>query len=247
VTPPASSDLLALSVETGFVRSPSGRLLYENAPDHSEAPRLHLAGCETATLVRVRHDVSPATAQAIESLAADEPPLGAADSTPVHLDDYLRLLARDAPVQHWHFGLAWCFPQALDYPVQVPVIASDTPQGAQLVTRLASDGLPDALLQLGFASPDDFWEPWCAAVHLDEIASIAFAARLGRHAAATGVATVPAYRGQGFAAAATAAWAAHPALRGRVLFYGANRTNTSSQLVAQRLGLRFFGTSLSIT
>jgi predicted GNAT family acetyltransferase len=106
--------------------------------------------------------------------------------------------------------------------------------------------MPEALVALGFVDVGEFWAPWCVALEGDEIASIAFAARLGPAGAETGVATVPALRGRGFAAAATAGWASLPALDGRTLFYSTSRTNLSSQRVAQRLGLRFIGATFSI-
>lgn len=74
-----------------------------------------------------------------------------------------------------------------------------------------------------------------------------FAARLSRSAAETGVATVPAFRGRGYAAAATAGWAALPSLRGHILFYETDRMNRSSQGVARRLGLRFLGATFAIS
>ena len=103
------------------------------------------------------------------------------------------------------------------------------------------------MLALGFVDGGELWAPWCVALHQDEVASIAFAARLGPSATETGVTTVPAFRGHGFAAAATAGWVSLPSLRGRALFYSTSRTNVSSQRVAQRLGLRFLGASLDIT
>jgi predicted GNAT family acetyltransferase len=106
--------------------------------------------------------------------------------------------------------------------------------------------MPDDLLALGFEDVSHFWEPWCVALDGAEIASIAFSARLTPASAATGVATVPSRRGLGYAAAATAGWAKHPALACRHLFYGTSRTNFSSQRVVQRLGLRYIGASLAI-
>jgi hypothetical protein len=53
-------------------------------------------------------------------------------------------------------------------------------------------------------------------------------------------------RGGRFAAAATAAWAARPALGDRVRFYSTQASNVSSQRVAQRLGLRLVGTTVSV-
>src|SRR5207302_1073695 len=154
-------------------------------------------------------------------------------------------LAADAPVRDHTLGLTWSFPDHFTYIHDTPVVSSGSRAGETLLARLAQEGMPQQLAALGFSSPSEFWPPWCVALQNNEIASIAFAARLSRAAAETGVVTVPQFRGQGLAAAVTAGWAAHPALRGRALFYGTSRANVSSQRVVARLGLRFLGASLS--
>jgi hypothetical protein len=62
-----------------------------------------------------------------------------------------------------------------------------------------------------------------------------------------GVATMRPFRGRGSAAAATAGWAALPAIRGLHSFYSTSWSNVSSQRVTERLGLRFIGTRFTIT
>lgn len=240
-------DLLAIQAATIFVLTESGRILRTNAPDQAAGPRLYLAGCVSGNVVRIRRDVAERTAQAIESLAAHEPALRDPGSTPVHLDDYLELLAAEAPVEQRDAGLIWTFPDRLDHQQPAALVASDTPEGDRLLARLNERGMPEALVALGFVDAGEFWAPWNVAFDGDEIASIALTARLGPASAETGVTTVPAFRGRGFAAAATAGWASLPALSGRVLFYSTSRTNVSSQRVAQRLGLRFIGASFAIT
>ncbi|MGH2458180.1 MAG: GNAT family N-acetyltransferase, partial [Chloroflexota bacterium] len=128
-----------------------------------------------------------------------------------------------------------------------PLVCSETPEGDRLLARLAERCMPVALVALGFMGVGDFWAPWCAALRGDEIASVALSARLGPEGAEVGVDTVPAWRGRGYAAAATTGWAGHPSLHGRRLFYSTWRTNLPSRHVAQRLGLRFLGASLAIT
>jgi predicted GNAT family acetyltransferase len=80
----------------------------------------------------------------------------------------------------------------------------------------------------------------------DDIAALAFAARLGERGAEIGVVTLPQFRGRGFAAAATAAWSALPMLQDRALFYSTHRDNLSSQRVIARLGLPFLGVSMRL-
>lgn len=216
-------DLLALEASVLFVMSDSGRVVCENSSDRSAAPRLSLAGCASLNIVRVRDDVDEKTSQAIESLAATEPALREPESTPVHIDEYVELLAAEAPVEDFGSGLIWTFPERLAYEHSATLVASDTAEGYRLLARLAEEGMPAALVAAGFVDIGEFWAPWCVALDGDEIASIAFAARLGPAAAETGVFTVPAYRGRGFAAAATAGWARLPALRERTLFYSTSR------------------------
>jgi hypothetical protein len=143
--------------------------------------------------------------------------------------------------------LIWAFPGQLSSTHDATLVGSGTPEGDRLFARLAKQGMPASLVAQGFVDVGELWAPWCIALHQGEVASIAFAARLGPRAAETGVTTVPAFRGRGFAAAATAGWASLPALRGRALFYSTSRMNVSSRRVAQRLGLRFLGASLEIT
>ena len=239
-------ELLAIDVATLFVTAGSGRILHDNAPNRSTGPRLYLTGCKSGNVVRIRHDVGEMTARAIERIAGDEPPLCGPDSTPVHLDRYLQLLDAEAPVECCDAGLIWTFPEPMAYEHKEALAGSETPEGARLLARLRDQGMPPAMTALGFKRISDLWAPWCIALHEDEIASVAFSARLGPAGAETGVTTVPAFRGHGYAAAATAGWAALPSLRGRVLFYSTSRTNVSSQRVAQRLGLDFLGASMAI-
>jgi hypothetical protein len=243
----ADRDLLAIQVATAFVTADTGRILYVNDPDRAPGPRFYLAGCGSGNIIRIRHDVSESSARALMNLANDEPALSDPESTPVHLDDYIRILASEAPVVRSDSGLSWCVPHQLDYAHGAPLVCSGTPEGDRLFADLAERGMPEALVALGFVDAGEFWPPWCVALHDNEIASVAFAARLGAVGAAAGVASVPSYRGQGFAAAATAGWAAHPALREQALFYSTQRTNLSSQRVVARLGLCFLGASFALT
>ena len=240
-------ELLAIQAATIFALTESGRIRRENDPERSLGPRLYLAGCESGNVVRIRHDVSDGTARAIDALVADEPPLRYPDSTPLHVDDYVALLASEAPVEQRSAGLIYRFPDHLAYEHDVTLVSSDTPEGDRLHARLADQGMPQALLALGFVAATDLWAPWCIALHEDEVASIALTARIGPIGAEVGVTTVPALRGRGFAAGATSGWALLRSLRGRALFYSTDRSNVSSQSVTDRLGLCFIGSSLRLT
>ena len=114
------------------------------------------------------------------------------------------------------------------------------------MTGFLEHGMPIHLIDAGFVSVNDLWEPWCIAIADGKVASIAFAARLADKGAEVGVYTFPSFRGRGYAAA-VAGWASVPELRDRTLFYGTSETNTSSQRVAERLGLPMLGRYVTIT
>jgi predicted GNAT family acetyltransferase len=106
--------------------------------------------------------------------------------------------------------------------------------------------MPAGLAGMGFAGIADLWMPWCAAHRDGTVASVAFAARLSPTGAELGVATAPEARGHGLAAAVTATWSAHPDLAGRARFFTTAVENHSSRRVAERLGLRLLGPTISV-
>jgi RimJ/RimL family protein N-acetyltransferase len=83
--------------------------------------------------------------------------------------------------------------------------------------------------------------PWAMAISAGQVVAICHSARLTGRGAEAGVWTAPGFRGQGHAAAVTAAWAALLAPSGRHLFYSTSDNNLSSQRVAARLNLRPIG------
>jgi len=238
--------LLAIDFRTLFVLTPAGRIERENDPDHSPGPRLWLAGCESGNIVGLRSDVSEGVAAEIAAIAATEPPFYDRNGRPKHFDRYVDLLSRDAAVARQSLGLIYELPRSLQYEHRVRLISDDSHEGRRFLSDLSAHGMPDGLAELGFRSVSDLWPPWCVALVDGEAASVAFAARIAEAGAELGVATMKAFRGQGYAAAAVAGWSASPALQSRVLFYSTDRTNVSSQRVIRRLGLRFLGASLRL-
>jgi hypothetical protein len=83
--------------------------------------------------------------------------------------------------------------------------------------------------------------PWAMAIIDRRVVSTCHSARLTDRGAEAGVWTDPAFRGQGHAAAVTAAWAQLLTGSGRTLFYSTSAANVSSQRVAARLRLRPIG------
>lgn len=242
-----NTELVTTKLETTLVMDERGRMLRQRDPERSPAPRLLINGFQSGNVGRVRHDIDQALADRLSEIVATEPSLHGPDSKPGHWSEYVRLLTAAAPITRQTAGVMYIFPEEFTYSHQIRLVCSGTPEGAKLSAELqASGGMPEDLVELGFNDPGDFWEPWCVAMHRDQIASIGFTARLGEHGAESGIVTVPYLRRRGYAAAAVSGWAKHPELRSKTLFYSADRSNVSSRAVAEQLELIYIGSSFVI-
>jgi RimJ/RimL family protein N-acetyltransferase len=119
----------------------------------------------------------------------------------------------------------------------------------------ASDSKELHPLNPGNWEPDE-WEqlldgvlgPWAMAVAGGVVVSLCHTpAPMTARAAECGVWTHPDYRGQGYAAAVTAAWADILRPTARYLFYSTDAENESSRRVAERLHLRLIGWTWRLT
>jgi len=238
--------LLHVDGDTLFVMSSSERIERQNDPDCSPGPRLFFAGCPNGNIVRVRHDVGDQIALRLLAIAAEEPPWRDPDVLPQCLGRVIDILSTDQPVTTVAPGVIYRLPNELKHEHSATIVRGDSVEGEKMLTRFAEQGLPQSMVDAGFKGVGDFWEPWCVAVERDEIAAIAFAARIGGVGAEIGVYTFPEFRARGFAAAVTAGWSSLACLDGRALFYSTARSNRSSQRVAARLGLRMIGASVGI-
>jgi hypothetical protein len=237
--------LLQVDIDTMFVMSAAGRIERENDPDRSSGPRVFFAGCPFGNLARVRYDVEDDVAMRILEVAALEPAWRDPDAMPACAEKIVELLSSGQPAEV-STALIYQLPNRLRYEHPAAIVRGDSEDGRQMLARLAERGMPDYMQTAGFKEAGDFWEPWCVALDGTEIASMAFAARLGVSGAELGVYTFPKYRGRGLAAAVTAAWSSMPSLNQHALFYSTSKSNRSSQRVTARLGLRLIGTSVRI-
>lgn len=238
--------LLRIGEETGFVLTPSGRIEAVNDPGRSHGPRLNLSGCSEGNRLRIHRDVPNHVAEEIAAVAGSELPWSNADSDPKCLSQLVALLASHRPVERIEREVDHILPNGLRYEHSAGIVRSDSVEGGDLVARFEAMGMPQSMIEAGFKCLDDLWPPWCIALAGEEVAAIAFAARLSARGAAIGVYTFEGFRGRGIAAAVTAAWSSLPVLADRLLFYSARRDNHSSRRVIERLGLPLIGASLRI-
>ena len=237
--------LLEVDIDTMFVMSATGLIERENDPDRSSGPRVFFTGCPFGNLTRVRYDLDDDVTMRILEVAAKEPPWRDPDAMPACAEKIVELLSDGQPADV-STALIYQLPNGLRNEHPGAIVRGDSEEGRQMLARLAERGMPDYMQTAGFKGVGDFWEPWCVALDGNEIAAMAFAARLGVSGAEIGVYTFPNYRGRGLAAAVTAAWSSMPSLNQHVLFYSTHKSNRSSRRVTARLALRLIGTSFRI-
>jgi hypothetical protein len=257
VTPDDAFARLQRDAADSFVISTAGRIEAgsaipfgprsgSNPPERSAGPRLYFAGCAAGNIVHLRHDVSELVAPHVQAIAAAAPPWSDPDTPPACLDEIVEHLSRDAPVEVDGPEIVFRLPNNLDFESDATLVLSDTSEGERLLARLVREGLPKSLIHAGFVSLGDFWWPWCVAMAGQDIAAMAFTPRLGERGAEIGVFTFPAFRSQGYAAAATAGWSSLASLADRDLIYSTRLTNRSSRRVAERLGLHPIGARVRV-
>lgn len=225
--PAEAARLAAVQLTTRFTLDGKGTIVSESPPDLSPGPLLYVAEVEPR--------VAAVGAPLPEALANDLTGLVSNAAGP---DAALNALSTLGPMALSE-GLSFLLPSQVASPISAHLVTWGTRDGKALEARFAAQGMPPRLAALGFREVADLWPPWCAAMVDGEVASLAFAARLTQAGAELGLVTLPAHRGQGLAAAATAGWSALPALAGRTLFYSTERSNLASQAVAAKLGLPF--------
>ncbi len=235
-------DLVRLRAANSWVLDGRGRILRANSPDEASAPAVFIAGCGEGNLSWFGPGVDGAKAVEIERVVHEAARLieqGAAESLATIC---VGILGGGAV----EIELSWALDRFDGVLGVTTVVSSGSPGGEVIETRLLNDGMPAAFVEAGFVDVDELWPPWCIAFGDGELASIAFAARVGSKAAEIGLHTMPRFRGRGLAVLATRAWTQHPELAGKTLFYSTSTGNTASRAVVAKLDARFLGFSASI-
>ncbi len=232
-TGPESMDdraLMAIRANVLYTYGACGRMLQTNEPREqarSTAPRLFLGSTAAGRVVRFGASVSDGLVRQLAH-AIDRLPAGELRPQKDALDELRGALQRDAPVTSEAGGPAYRFPESLA-----------TPGAAVRLTDGNNELIRETFPWLSAELGD--WQPCFAVVRDGAAVSVCFSARMGDLAAEAGVSTLPEFRGHGYAAIVSAAWALAIRESGRMPLYSTAWENTASQRVAARLGLIRFG------
>ncbi|HEX8249584.1 MAG TPA: GNAT family N-acetyltransferase [Pyrinomonadaceae bacterium] len=226
-------ELMDIHVRALFTHDADARLLFVNEPDglNAPAPRLFLGRTQFGNLWRFRADLPEKLCEELSALCADEPPVNAEfNEPPRHLETYIRLLEKDAPVGKPETGPAYYFSQDIPPPSSNLLVAV-TEKNAEILL----DGFEEFVAEL----PD--WQPFIALIEENRAVSICRSARITGKAHEAGVETLPDFRGKGYAKEVAAEWARRVQSAGAIPMYSTSWENKASQAVARKLRLNCYG------
>jgi hypothetical protein len=217
-----------IQLRTGFVLDEHGRIKSTREPQPTPGPLFTLIRSASSCVWAVRADVPGELAAQLDRLAGEEPPLQDPQEAPLHAATYLSLMGGQVVS-----GPAFTFPDRLPSPGDVTTV----------------DNLQ--LLERNFRGWNAAEIPWCSPIVAimdgGYPVSVCFCAtRNSAREVEAGVETAPAYRGRGFAARVTAAWASAIRASGRIPLYSTSWSNTASLAVARKLGLVQFASDWSV-
>jgi GNAT acetyltransferase len=219
-----------LHVKTCFIFNDAGRIISTREPQPGRGPLFILVRSSTSCAWAVREDVRDEIARKLDRLAREEPPIVNLRQAPLHAQRYLSLLHK--PAMSVSDGPAFEFPDSLVEPSGVVVVEDE---------RLLEPNFR------GWVSGeiDAGCGPVLAIVEDRLPVSICFCARRSEVAAEAGVETAQLYRGKGYAARVTTAWAIAIRNSGRIPLYSTSWTNHTSLAVARKLNLVPYASSWS--
>jgi len=233
-TPPDAqpTDLELLRIQQEMVLDTRGRIEHHSGITVAAAP--------DGQLLFVGSEVADALAARLRDAFARADRVGDPAVEPAALAECERLLRAEHPDVRRRSGPYYVIPPGthLASAAEITVSTCDDAAAAAFRHRNPGNWEPAEWLDL----VDGRLGPWAMATVHDHVVSICHTPRrMTDRAAECGVWTMPEFRGQGHAAAATAAWASIARGGGRHLFYSTDAENRSSRRVASRLGLRLIG------
>jgi RimJ/RimL family protein N-acetyltransferase len=247
--------LLEIEMETLWATDPRGRLVLDKGPGWQgrKAPHLVIAVSNDGQISAIGSEVPDELALELLAAVAGEPTSPPA-TPPASIARCQELLKDGLGPVELRGGPAYVIAADTAFKSTAEIFRSDGKTAEALRTRVPQRGGWSLAEELRTRVPQRSWSlddwqllldgsfgPWAVATISGQVIAMCHSARLTDRGAEAGVWTDPDFRGQGHAAAVTAAWASLLASSGRHLFYSTSADNLSSQRVAARLSLHPIG------
>jgi len=223
-------DHMELLINVSFCCDPEGRLRAVNEPEKPPAPRFYMVRTAVGNHWRFRYDLPAATIQQLNQLCEAEPLSADLTRPPQQYTVIKAVLEAQAPLQDEYRGPVYWIPPGRPRPANVVLIAATN---AQLLQPLFPWVLP--------LPQNPRRGALVATVAQGMAVALCYCSRIPDQVTHAGVETAEAFRGQGYATAAVAGWAAEVRCLGLIPLYGTSWDNLASQRIAQKLGMVLYG------
>lgn len=227
-------DFMAMHLEALYNHDACGNMLTVNDGGNTIAPRFFLGRTADGILWRFRQDVRGELRDVLERHCLAEPIAPDLAQLPRNASVFNRLLARQSPIQQVWSGPAYRFPERLPEDTRIVPV---TGENSDLLRPYFDEWINDVPV----------CQPFLALVDGEIAVSVCGSVRITQRACEAGVETAPDFRGRGFAALVTAAWAEAVRQLGPIPLYSTSWENTASQSVASKLGLLQYGVDFHVT
>lgn len=233
---PTAKDLMEMHARVMFTHDLDSRMrtINEPWPGEEPAPRFFLGRTiDGSAVCRLRYDIQDKLAEQLTALVENEPSLNEDFQTrPKHFDDYMNLLAAD------QYTSGPCY-RILDITTSSPNMQAVSITGDN-ITEYSLAGLEWLNAEIDYAQP-------CVAIIQDQrVVSVCRSVRVSAEAHEAGLETLTEFRGRGYAAAVAAGWAIEVRKMGALPLYSTSWDNASSQRVAGKLALSYYGVNFTI-
>ncbi|MFB0844948.1 kasugamycin N-acetyltransferase AAC(2')-IIb [Paenibacillus oleatilyticus] len=230
---PTAHELMEMHVEAMFTHDRNMRIRTINEPWPGEplAPRFFLGRTiEGSALCRFRYDVPETLARQLEELCADESVVRDFQTKPKHFEAYTNLLQSE----RFTMGPCYLIPHTTVPTMDVVGVTREN------MTELLRGGFEWLISEIDYA------QPCIALVREGRAVSVCRSVRITARAHEAGLETLEEFRGRGYAADVVAGWAKAVRNTECIPLYSTLCDNLSSQNVARKSGLSFYGVNFTI-
>ncbi|WP_307473210.1 GNAT family N-acetyltransferase [Paenibacillus harenae] len=219
-------ELMNFQAEVLYVHNHAGRITTINEYANQPAPRFFWGQTNNGRVIRFRSDVPNNVVRELTQVLDRNDPTN-------QLANVINVLEKDKGISGFWMGPAYVFNDIVTDYTDATLVTEDN-------KYCLEHGFSSLLSEMKFREP-------CYMVTENNIAvSVCFSARSSDKASEAGVETLKDYRGKGYAIRAASSWAQAILQSQRIPLYSTSWDNYSSQSVAKRLQLHFYGTDISI-